>query len=360
MARKSKGPWWWEARGQYFITHKGKQLPLGTDETEAVRQWHILEATASIHKSGDNNPFLAVADAFLDWIKRHKKEKTYKVYRIHLEAFSKVHGTVKVADLKPHHVDDVLQAHPAWSKSTIRGFMVCCSTTLNWAVKQGLTTRNPLARRLPIPAIVSRGRDACMPEDDYKILLTHANEPLRDFLVACRNSGTRPHIVATVEAKDFHEEAGCWILAPYKTDSDGEPLIVHLNATLIALTKRLRATRPTGKLFLNNRGHEWHAEVWGKAMAGLRAQLKEQGITLKSRGIMYGFRHGFATALLEQGVPDAHVASLLGHKSTTMLHKHYSALTSRHGALKAHLAGILPTSGETTGETTAASVSVQP
>jgi integrase len=38
----------------------------------------------------------------------------------------------------------------------------------------------------------------------------------------------------------------------------------------------------------------------------------------------YGFRHSFATDALSNGVPEAHVAALLGHSSTTMLHRHYS------------------------------------
>src|SRR5690348_12119336 len=35
--------------------------------------------------------------------------------------------------------------------------------------------------------------------------------------------------------------------------------------------------------------------AWGKAMAGLRARLREAGVKLSSTGIMYGFRHGVAT-----------------------------------------------------------------
>ena len=45
--------------------------------------------------------------------------------------------------------------------------------------------------------------------------------------------------------------------------------------------------------------------------------------------IAYGYRHGFATDALAAGVPDAHVAELLGHSSTAMLHKHYSHLATR-------------------------------
>ena len=165
------------------MTHKGKQIPLGTDEAEAQRQWHFLEASAQIQTAGDRNSFTVLSDAFLDEVKRNRKLKTYLVYRIYLEAFGKVHATLKVSDIKPYHLNEVLRLHPNWGKSTIRGFMVCISTTLNWGIKTGYTTTNPLHRRLTIPKVRSRGGDSSIPigAEDYAILLAHANEPLRDF-----------------------------------------------------------------------------------------------------------------------------------------------------------------------------------
>lgn len=346
MARRSEGPWFREARGQWYVQHKGRQVPLGPDKEEAFRKWHTLMALSGVDTAGDGNPFQIIADQFLDWIKRIKKAKTFHTYRHHLEAFCKVHGTVAVKDLKPHHVDAVLKQHTHWTKSTIRGFMVCVSTTLNWSVKHGYTTHNPLSKKLAIPPIVSRGKDSLVSPEDYKAMLEHANPRLRDFLIACRNSGTRPHIVASVEAKHFHEAAACWVLDEHKTDDSGEPLVVHLNPTLLALTKKLVAENPVGPIFRNNRGNVWTDTAWGKAMEGLRKTLRKKDVKLEGRGIMYGFRHTFATDLLEQGVPDTHAAALLGHTSTVMLHKHYSHLSSKSAALKVHLKHIGGVPGE--------------
>src|SRR5437588_8213072 len=154
MARRSE-PWFREERGQWYVWHQGRQLRLGPDKEEAFDQWHNLMALSRVTTAGDHNPFRAVAELFLDWISRTKKPKTYTTYRFHLEAFDEVHGDVKIRDLKPIHVDDVLKQNPDWGQSTVRGVMVCISTTLNWAVKQGITTRNPLTKRLDIPRIVS-------------------------------------------------------------------------------------------------------------------------------------------------------------------------------------------------------------
>jgi hypothetical protein len=43
---------------------------------------------------------------------------------------------------------------------------------------------------------------------------------------------------------------------------------------------------------------------------------------------------------LEKKVPEAHVAALMGHKSTAMLSKHYSHLGSKAQALEVHLGQI--------------------
>ena len=48
----------------------------------------------------------------------------------------------------------------------------------------------------------------------------------------------------------------------------------------------------------------------------------------------YCLRHTFATDALANGVPDAHVAELLAHEGTAMLHRHYAHLGARAKALR--------------------------
>lgn len=346
MARRSE-PWFREERGQWYVWHDGKQVKLAADKSEAFEKWHDLMALARVTTAGDKNPFKVVAEQFLDWISRNKKPKTYKTYKPHLQAFCDVHGGVQLRDLKAAHVDDVLKRHAGWGKSTQRGVMVCVMTALNWAVKQGVAARNPLDGKLDIPPIVSRGRDSVIPRADYEVMVANANPRFQDFLIACRNTGTRPHIVAAVTAKHFHEAPfPTWVMEEHKTQDTGEPLVVVLTPTMVALTKRLVAERPEGPLFLNNRGNPWTDTAWGKAMSGLRRKLKAAGVKLDCSGIVYGFRHSYATEMLKRGVPEAHVAQMLGHKSTAMLSKHYSHLSSEIGTLVGHLCHIGVAAGE--------------
>lgn len=346
MARRSE-PWFREGRDKWYVWHEGKQVPLAADKDEAFEKWHDLMALSRVTTAGDKNPFSVVAEQFLDWIARNKKLKTLKVYKLHLQAFTDVHGDVQIRDLKAVHVDNLLKKHPGWGRSTQRSVMVCILTTLNWAVKQGIATKNPLSKRLDIPPIVSRGRDSVISNEDFEKMLAHANPRLKDLLIACRFSGTRPHMIATVTAKHFHETPfPSWVMEEHKTMDSGGPLTILLNPTLLALTKKLVAERPEGPLFLNNKGNPWTDTAWGKAMSGLRKKLKASGVKLSCTGIMYGFRHTFATEMLKKGVPEAHVAKMLGHKSTVMLSKHYSHLESEISTFMGHLRHLPAMPGE--------------
>jgi integrase len=59
----------------------------------------------------------------------------------------------------------------------------------------------------------------------------------------------------------------------------------------------------------------------------------------------YSQRHTFATDTLANRVPDAHVAELLGHKGSAMLHKHYAHRTARGKALRDALGRVRPATG---------------
>jgi integrase len=56
--------------------------------------------------------------------------------------------------------------------------------------------------------------------------------------------------------------------------------------------------------------------------------------------IPYGYRHSFATDALTNGVPDAHIAELLGHSGTAMLHRQCANLTAKAKALQEALGRV--------------------
>ncbi len=183
----------------------------------------------------------------------------------------------------------------------------------------------------------SRGADAVIEAGEHERLMEAAPAYLRDVLFALRESGARPCEVLTVEAKDFHAEAGLWVLHKHKTaHKTGKPRIIYLTPGLTALCRELAKRHPEGALFRRRSGKPFPPAYY---LARLVRQLRRR-LGMRESVTPYGMRHAFATDALANGIPDAHVAELLGHSGTAMLHRHYAHLTARSQALRDALGKI--------------------
>jgi integrase len=108
---------------------------------------------------------------------------------------------------------------------------------------------------------------------------------------------------------------------------------VFLPPELVEVCKRLVAKYPTGPLFRRASGKPFpEAYYLPRLVRVLRRKLG-----LPESVTPYGYRHTFATDALSNGVPEAHVAELLGHSGTAMLHKHYAHLGTKAATLRAAL-----------------------
>ena len=152
----------------------------------------------------------------------------------------------------------------------------------------------------------------------------------RDFIEAVHATGARPGEIARLEAGHIIWDAACAVLQEHKTARNGRVRTIYLPPTTLALCREWAVKYPTGPIFRNTRGKPWRKTGWKQAMA--RAQHK---LGLLRRPLTSGYRHTFATDALECGVPDAHVAELLGHASTAMIHRHYGHLAEKTRALRA-------------------------
>jgi len=103
--------------------------------------------------------------------------------------------------------------------------------------------------------------------------------------------------------------------------------VIFLCPEAVSILREQVAKHPQGLLFPGQDGQRLTAQAIGRRLARL---CEKAGL----KAIAYGYRHGFATDALANGVPDAQVAELLGHSGTAMLHKHYSHLTARSQVLR--------------------------
>jgi integrase len=141
-------------------------------------------------------------------------------------------------------------------------------------------------------------------------------------------TGARPSELARLTAEDVDFGAGVAILTEHKTaHATGKARRIVLSPNALAIVTAQAEAHPEGPIPRNSMGDPWMKKNIGYAMRGT---CRRAGVS----AIVYGYRHTYATDALSKGVPDSVVAALLGHSTTTMLHKHYSHLTGRVQVLR--------------------------
>lgn len=248
---------------------------------------------------------------------------TVRTWRLMLKRFAAEYGPEPFAALDR---DAVVRWACGYGKSnasvnTLLGAVVACA---RWAHRTKRLRENPLdgLQKLPQP---SRGAKVALTAEQFTKLREAASyDAFRTFLDGMWHTGCRPGEIAALTAADVDLVAGVATLTRHKSGKKtGLARFIFLSADALALFRLHAEQWPAGALFRNSQKQPWRPAAWGRVM---RRARKAAGLP---QAICYGLRHSYATAALVKGVPDATVAALLGHSGTTMLHKHYSHLTSR-------------------------------
>lgn len=335
-------PWWREAKQAWYVTLGGKQVRLAKDKAEAFKRWHTLLAGVAKHPQPECDVTVSkLYAAYLEDHKNHVTPATHRTAVAFLKAFVEHFGKASSGRLQRVDVEKFLQRQSAWAASSKHEAGIRVIALFNWAVRCGMLPKNPLAG-LRKPRAVSRGTSALIDAATHEKLLQAAPPYLQDVLRVLHDTGCRPGELCAVTAAAFDPGLCCWLLASHKTaHTTGKPRVIWLTAAASDICRRLAAKHPTGPLFRTPRNLPWDACYLARNFRNLRKRLN-----LPDTLTLYGYRHTFATDALANGVPDAHVAELLGHCGTVMLHKHYSHLLPRNAALKAALAKVRQKGGD--------------
>jgi integrase len=322
---KSPEPWWRESKGAYYAQVGGRQRRLGVDRPTAYRR--LAELLTGDPKPEAPKPVtpVTVAEAAAKHVaalRRHSKKNSVRVAKFFLDSFVSSYGNLSICDVTADTVDEWTASHGTWSRSTVNA-----AVTRIGAMLRGAGGRLQGAYH---PAVESRGARSLVGSEVFAKLRDAASPALRDVLTALHETGARPGEIVRVTAADFDPAAGVWILRDHKADKLGRARIVYLTPAVVELCTRLATTHPTGPLFRTATGIRWTTGNLYQRLAKLAERL---GIDV----MPYSFRHDFATRALVAGVPDSHVAELLGHLGTKQLHKHYSHLSARAAALRESL-----------------------
>ena len=250
-----------------------------------------------------------------------------RTYRCFLVSFAHKFNGREDETFTPQEAE-ALARKPAWSSTYRANFLTAVGAVYRWACRERLIARNPmLSLRKPIRQ--SRGTSAVLSADEHAELLVHAKSGTKDLLTVLGATGARPGEACGLTAETVKASAdGVIPLTRHKTAGKGKPRVLIPTGEAWNVVKRRAESGGSGWVFPNDKGKRLTAQAVAHRM---KKPCRRAGVR---HLFPYGYRHTIATDSLTKGVPDATVAALLGHSGTTMLHRHYSHLTSRADVLR--------------------------
>lgn len=332
MPKESK-PWFRKSRNQWYSTVNDEQVPLGVFGPENERAaWLAFQALLQSFRPGERPPDRPVpappppmlaAAAVAEYLASREGEVdpgTLKGYRGYLRSFVARFGTEPIQSLDPKVIARDAADRPGWSDSTRRNYLATVELVLKWAGRPTVFDK---------PARDSAGASSVVTEDVYRQVLAGCRT--KDFKALVRflwHTGCRPSEGAGLTVPQVDFGSGTCRLKKHKTRkaTKGDKLL-YLSADALAVLREQCDRHKAGNLFRGKKGVPFsrHAIVMNFERISER---------IGRRVTAYMFRHSYATRGLERGLPDTHVAALLGHTSTRMIHAHYSHLTANARLLR--------------------------
>jgi integrase len=342
----------------------------------------------SQRRGGPGTPVVAVLDLFLEWCQRNKARRTYEVYQNRLRSFVrhlKSAGALglTIDELRPFHVYDWADAHPAWAPGMRRGCIMAVQRAFNWAAKQGRIDANPVA--LMEKPQAGRRDGVVTPEEFEGIVARVPSQPFRDLLTFSWLTGARPQESIVIERRHLDLAAARVVFPPEESKGKKHHRVIYLNDQALALVRRLAARAGGGPIFRNTDGNPWKPFAVDCCFKRLQIsigmqKMRELGVTIDEKDVaallpalkkttrvkgkerpktesellaeasrkvtfrtakrhaakvcMYVIRHSWCTRALASGLDSVTVAVLMGHQDASMVARVYQHLSTNPNFLQ--------------------------
>lgn len=372
MARRPK-PWFRKERQAWFVTINGAQHNLGPDKNQAYDRFHELMRQPT-QRRVSSQLMVAITDEFLDWCSRNRAAPTYEWYRYRLERFAQMYPSLRIADLRPFHVERWVAQYD-FSQTSRRNYLRSVKRCVRWAKRQGLIESDPITE-LEVPS--ANRKEVVVSQAEYDQLLTFLRDDcFRELIQVTWETGCRPQESLRVEARHVDQKRQRWVFPREEAKGKKHPRIIYLSDAAFEITMKLVEQNPTGQLFRNSNGRPWTTDAVGCAFTRVMIrmgtlEMKRQRIevhgddvdamvpTLKltrrlrgqivkkteselrnearikltnklatsvaPRYSLYALRHSWATRALQSGLDGLTVAVLMGHSDPSTLAKVYQHL----------------------------------
>jgi integrase len=367
---------YWKSRKGYLCCFRGKQIllcsgpddgPTGPTYLKALDEFQKL-LKGEERRQAEGLTLREVLERYLSHISKKRSAGTLEIRHRSLMPFvnhSDAKGCLgeRLVDTLKHvdvynfleHMETVPRPHQrrkeqkhrkpvTWGMGSQRNFIIGVNAALNWAVKSGLISKNPLSG-IDKPGAASRGAEALLGSNAEEIEAAHAqimkaSRPhWHPFIQALKDTGARPGELAAATAADFKPHMGAFVFHKdstrradqfaHKTAKRKDRVIFLPEPTLTAV-KELVAKYPSGPLFRRKNGKAFGKVNFVDRFMKLRRRLKMPHLTA------YSYRHTFATEMLKAGMDVDTLAELMGN-SPMVIRLHYSHLLADAKGLREKL-----------------------
>lgn len=299
----------------------GRQTPLPVtdpkDEVAAFAAFQRLLA-ASTTSTTRPEPIADLTAEYLDAIGHRISLTTRRGYEILLRRLSARLGNRAAGEIEPCIVEKVA-ANENWSDSHRANFLFAAQAFLRWCGRKDL--------KLARPAKESRGAEAVISPELHARILRECTGDFHQFVKVLWLTGARPMEVAGLTVEGIDQASGTATLKKHKTKHKGKKRILYLSSESLEIVAEQTERYRSGHLFRGYGGRPFSRMAIVCRFLRVSAKIGKD-VTA------YQYRHSWASRALAAGIPDTHVAALMGHTSTNMLHRHYSHITANARLLR--------------------------
>ena len=320
MARSADRPWYRKERDTWYTTLGGKQVRLAKGKgNRKVAEKELLKLKLAQHASpsvaSERQTVQSILGAYLKHAKRHLSARHFAHQQSILQRFNDAHGYRDVADCRPIHLTQWLDANPDWKTDwTLHGIVSTVKRAFTCAATQELITKNPFK-------VVKRPTGAPrrpVTDDEFQRLLRGAGGPtgktFRQALVFMRFTGCRPGEMAALKWEDLDLDRARIVLSAHKTArKTHKPRVLPMMRAVVKLLTYRRKQTDGPYVFLNAYGNPWH-----RSALSLRLQRCRARQDIPKEATLYGVRHKFGTDAIIKGVDLKSLSMLMGHTTTRM------------------------------------------
>lgn len=317
---KFSKPWFRKQNQTWYVTLNGKQHNLGRDKDQAFDKYARL--LHQRHQPESN--VRRLLNRYWDWVQKNRAATTCAKMRPRLESFGGfISATLTTKQLKPHHVQDWLDARFPNANPTYRNTLITTiKGAMNWAAGLGIIESSPIAAMRKPPVKI---RQEFIAAPDWPTILDAARDTdFRELLTVMFSSGCRVEEIIDMEA--HHYQSGRIVFPIDESKGRRRSRVIYLPAEAQEIIER-RAQTP-GFLFRNNKGNKWTSDAINCRFARMRRKLGIKRLC----GTM--LRHSFAHYRLTNGQDSMVVAKLMGHADGRMLATRYGHLEQNSGFMQ--------------------------